>query len=213
MPKNAIYIQYTFNHIIDNYEFISELSDNYNDLPITLLDFNDNKVFNVSDMNDNDFLPLFSCDPDMHFYNDYMRNISCDSKYYSIESFQECVKTTFIDVPKLSFSHLNIHSLPAHIVEFDAYLSTLDFSFDIIALSETWLNPENADLYNIVGYDYIHKYRSNRIGGGVSILIKKPLNFTYRTDLCIFNDDIESVFIEIDKSLIGEKKNVIIGCI
>ena len=166
---------FPFNHILDNVEFIAELEKYHDALPKMLTDLNDDKVFTISDMNDNDFLPLFSCDPDLHFYNDYMKNIFCDSKYYSLDSLKGIIQSTFSNLPKLSYCHLNIRSLPAHIVEFDALLSTLDIKFDVIALTETWLNSQNADLYNLEGYDYVHKYRQGRVGGGASILIKSLL--------------------------------------
>ena len=207
---------FPFNHLLDDDEFTSELSEYYKDLSQLHLDLNDTQMFNVfemNDMNDSDFLPLFSYDPDMNFYNDYARNINGDSKYYSIDSFNKALETVFSDVPTLSLCHINIRSLPAHLVEFDALLSTMNISFDVIAITETWLNAENADLYNLVGYDYVHKYRSGTKGGGVSMLVKKSFNFTHRNDISIFNNDIETVFIEIDKTLIGEKNIFVIGSI
>ena len=204
---------FPFNHVLDDDEFALELFNYHNDLPKLHLDLNNDNIFDVFDMNDTDFLPLFSCDPDIHFYNDYRRNVICDSKYYSIDSFNETRSTVFSDVSSFSLCHLNIRSLPAHLVEFDALLSTMNISFDVIALTETWLTAQNADLYNIMGYNCVHKYRSDTRGGGVSVLVRKTLNFTHRNDISIFNSDIESVFIEIEKSLIGESKNVVIGSI
>ena len=106
---------FPFNHITEDDEFLNELSDYYNELPKFHQDINDERIFNVLDMNNNNFLPLFSCDPDLNFYNDYTRNILTDSKYYSIDSFQEVYKSTFSDEQVLSLCHLNIRSMPAHL--------------------------------------------------------------------------------------------------
>ena len=59
----------------------------------------------------------------------------------------------------------------------------------------------------------IGRKRTNRKGGGVSLFIKENFNFARRTELDIFEPDIESVFIELDKSDLSSQKNVLIGVI
>ena len=41
--------------------------------------------------------------------------------------------------------------------DFKILLLTLDVSFDVIALTETWLNETNADLFDLEGYDFVIK--------------------------------------------------------
>ena len=52
-----------------------------------------------------------------------------------------------------------------------------------------------------------------RIGGGVSLFIKNNIEYCCRHDLYVFNDNIETLFIEISKEQLGLDKNVIIGII
>ena len=52
-----------------------------------------------------------------------------------------------------------------------------------------------------------------RRGGGVSLYIREHVTYTVRNDLDIFNDIMESKFVEIDKKCIDNDRNVIIGVI
>ena len=79
--------------------------------------------------------------------------------------------------------------------------------------SESWLKDHNADIYGFSGYNAIHKYRSTRSGGGVSIFIQYDIEYFCRDDLCYRNDTFETVFIEIDKDHVGKEKNVIVEVI
>ena len=49
-------------------------------------------------------------------------------------------------------------------------LHDLDITFDIIAISETWLHSEsNLSLFEISGYDFCHVDRKGKKGGGYII--------------------------------------------
>ena len=62
-----------------------------------------------------------------------------------------------------SIMHLNIRSIPRHLNEFTLFLETIKFSFSVIGISETWFNESTVDVYNIDGYQSVHKYRHYRI--------------------------------------------------
>ena len=49
--------------------------------------------------------------------------------------------------------HLNICSLKNHCGDLQEYLSPLNLSFSVIALSETWLDEISKDLHNLPGYN------------------------------------------------------------
>ena len=51
----------------------------------------------------------------------------------------------------------------------------MNHSFDVIALSETWLNPTNSDIVGFREYKHISNYRNFKLGGGVSLLLKEIL--------------------------------------
>ena len=82
-----------------------------------------------------------------------------------------------------------------------------------MAFAETWLNDENAGLYNIEGYDMETAYKTTHKGGGVSLYIAQSVNYTLRTDLDLFSETMESRFLEIDKNSINTTRNAIIGVI
>ena len=63
---------------------------------------------------------------------------------------------------KLSLLHANVRSLPRNGTALEAYLSTLKVEFNVVALTETWLNETNADVYGLTGYKAIHNYRKQK---------------------------------------------------
>ena len=69
------------------------------------------------------------------------------------------------------------------------HITTLDSMFDIIALSETWLNDNDSDYFNLDGYELISCSRSSKKGGGVGLYIRNPMQHKYLSLLskCIVN--------------------------
>ena len=45
-------------------------------------------------------------------------------------------------------------------------IKSLPIKFDIIAISEHWLDRSMMDLYNLNGYEVTHAVRNNKIVGG-----------------------------------------------
>ena len=114
----------------------------------------------------------------------------------------------------MSFCHLNIRSAVKNLNEFSVYLDNLKHNFSVIGISETLFQEDNcSNLYTIKGYRMVEKHRQNKRGGGVGVFVKNNQRFKERADLSIFDDNMESVFIEIDKSCCGFNKDVIIGVI
>ena len=110
-----------------------------------------------------------------------------------------------------SLLHFNIRSFPKHFGDFTDYLELLTHKFTIIGLTETWLKPHNIDLFELKHYNSFHSYRENQSRGGVTFYIQEDIEFTVRDDLGEFDEELEMVFIEIDKSQIGTDRNVILG--
>ena len=111
-----------------------------------------------------------------------------------------------------SLFHLNIRSLSRNYDNFTSFLANTDGKFSIMRVSETWLKDSGYS-FDIMGYDFIHNPRPNRIGGGVGIYINNDLEYKSRPDLAlpdISSPSTESLFIEIRRSL---SKNIIIGVI
>ena len=110
--------------------------------------------------------------------------------------------------------HLNIRSIPDHILELTSFLNNLNIELKIIAISETWIKPYHIN-YNIPNYNLEQDFRLHKRGGGVCLYMHNVLQYKLRNDLKLGNDPefVNSVFVEIDKSTIHTKKNVIAGCI
>ena len=89
----------------------------------------------------------------------------------------------------------------------------MDHKFTAIGISKSWLKEYNFDRHVLDGYKAVHKYRSLRSGGGVSIFIQDSLEYLTREDLCHQNNSIESVFIKIDNNQFEKDRNVIIGVV
>ena len=106
---------------------------------------------------------------------------------------------------------MNVRSLSKHFDDLSEYVSTLNMSFSIIGVSETWLNKSNEHLFNIPGFNFISNIRQHKSGGGVGLYIKDDLKFKPRIDLQSTDKKLyESIFAEIIQS---NGKNIIVGCL
>ena len=163
-------------------------------------------------LNDKSNIPLFETDPDIQFYNALSIIYNENSNYYFEDQFNHLLSRIECS-QNLSFLHANIRSLKANRVMFESFIDNLQRKFSIIGLTETWLTPVNADLHTLPGYCHIYRCRQGRQGGGISLFISNNLPFIVRQDLTVLTDQVEQLFIEIDKSALRVKKNVIVGII
>ena len=168
-------------------------------------------VFNPFVLNENNNIPLFDTDPDINFYNEISNIGTKISEYLFEDQFQNSVKD--ISIQQFSIIHHNIRSLPAHRLELEAFLESLSFEFTCVGLTETWLCDATCNLHSVCGYNHVYNYRKARKGGGVSLLLKSDIMYYERTDLSYMNEYIESVFVEIDGSIVNATKNIVIGVI
>ena len=111
--------------------------------------------------------------------------------------------------PKDSFSaiHFNCRSLNRNHLEIENLLCSLNYTFDVIALTETWIKNELTPNIIFNDYKYVGLGRSEKQGGGIGLGIKDNIEYVIRDDLNMFNDICESCFVEIPKP----GKNLIIG--
>ena len=68
-------------------------------------------------------------------------------------------------------------------------------------------------MYNVDVYRKVCANRVSRRGGGVSLYVKNDVSYIPRDDISIFNDVLETKFIEIDKDRVYADRNVIVGMI
>ena len=56
---------------------------------------------------------------------------------------------------KLSFMHLNIRSIVNKFDSFKQLINSFNTPFQVICLTETWLNDNNDDLFELENYDFV----------------------------------------------------------
>ena len=95
----------------------------------------------------------------------------------------------------------------------ELYLNSLDFNFSFIGLSETWLDDNKEEFYDLNGYSSVNRYRNNKTGGGVSLHIQNGIPFILRNDLDYFDSEMENVFMKIDRCIFNTDSNIVIGVI
>ena len=134
---------------------------------------------------------LGDIDPDTHFFNNL--NHTMTSEYYNEISFN------------------NIRSVPLHFTNCVSYLDTLNVHFKIIALSETDINSHHA-IYRMPNHSIEMNHREKKKGGDTSIYIHNYLQYTVRRELRL-RGDCNSVIVEILKTSINTKCNIICGCV
>ena len=200
---------FPFNATTDDDCFLDNINTFFEHENVLLTQLN-RLAFNPFEINDDkDILPLVDIDPDLNYFNSLTACTSAAKcNYYTNDHFNRDISS------KTSFSvfHLNIRSLPKHHAELTDYLDELKLDFNVIGLSETWLNEVTHDLYNIDNYNHVHKYRENRKGGGISLFIREHLQFKILDDICIFDTSLEFLFIELDKSQ-SLSNSIVVGII
>lgn len=83
--------------------------------------------------------------------------------------------------------------------------------FFIVGILEIWLDDDCNYFFDIVGYNFLYKFRVICVGGGVGFYIGEYLNYKECFDLVFFVDgSVEFLFIEINRI---KEKNVIVGVI
>ena len=55
----------------------------------------------------------------------------------------------------------------------------MEFKFDVIALSESWLNDNDNAIFCLEGYDILSCSRLNKKGSGVVLYIRESLQHKY----------------------------------
>ena len=111
--------------------------------------------------------------------DDIVQDINGRCEATHLLHLQDCLSTcnyytdsTFSDIhcdKNNTFSHLSINcrSLPKMFDKLECSLKSLNYKFDCIGLTETWLKEmESTDIYNMNGYTFLSKPITNKRGGG-----------------------------------------------
>ena len=155
---------------------------------------------------------LDDVDPDQNYLNELRGRQIQNCKYYysdvKVNELQEKIEN--IDI---SLLHLNIRSVPKNLDKLIPLIDQSQIKYNFVALTETWLRSENADVYGLEGYNHEYLTRDNRPGGGVSIFIKEEINYKVRDDLSVIEPDIEMLWVEIENKSINSTSNLLLGVV
>ena len=198
---------FPFYIIEDNCELINTFQ-NAN-LP-ALLDL-ENMLFDPFD-NTQDGGALDDLDPDDVFFNQQINYNNTTCKYRYPDQLANDV-SKWSPTPNISILHQNIRSIRQNYTGFTSLLNSIYHSFSVLGLTKTWLKSYNAPLYSIEGYAHEFLTREGRPGGGVSMYINSHITYKTRADLNHQDDDVEMLWIEVERSSFNTPKNYIIGTI
>ena len=123
----------------------------------------------------NDLMDDFNFDENSNLNPLQLLNIN--SKYYQIDEINASTPNN-IDFRHKSI-HINIRSLPGKFDKLKLFvhrLKEMNIDIDFILLCETFLNAQNADMYQIPGYKFIHRNRTTLSCGGVGIYIRQGIH-------------------------------------
>ena len=146
--------------------------------------------------NSNDNQGCICKDPQCEAMRAIQNDFVDDTHYVLPQDYNNIVANDIPNYDKsLSILHFNCRSLKRNFDNFVCTLSSFSHPFSIIALSETWLNDKET--ISMDGYVFVGQGRPDKRGGGVGFFIKDTIKFKRRTDMDVFNETVEMLFIEI----------------
>ena len=151
---------------LDNSELLLELSTVSNDMyPL----YEKCKLINCSFSQYNDIKTDYdnAIDPESNFFN----RLEVNCEYYLENQFS----VKFTKFKGFSIVHFNARSLNANFEQIKLFLEVLNYKFDVIAFSETWLDSNCIDDYCLDNYNAWGVSRNKR-GGGVAIYVHNSIN-------------------------------------
>jgi hypothetical protein len=179
--------------------------------PTTTIDYSQLQelLLNPLDSEDGDGV-LADIDPDENYYNSPSMQTP-KTQYLLVDALNTKIDASR-DYSYFSTFHTNIRSTPKNYDNFNHLLSLITHKFTILAITETWLKPHNIDLFPINGYQHEHSIRTSKTGGGISLYIQEHIDYKVHTDLNHTDNELEMLWVEMDKNTTGTSKNIIYGC-
>ena len=108
-------------------------------------------------------------DPDVHKEFEKLRT---ECKYYTLSNSD--TDTHILCNNSLSILHINARSILTS-EKFESFIAFLHFTgifWDIVCISETWLDDETSKVRYLDGYDAFFENRTGKTGGGVAVYIR-----------------------------------------
>ena len=139
-----------------------------------------------------------------NFYESFMSSTKCEPNNF-------CIKTDTTDTPTFKILSLNCRSLRRIFFELTFFIENSILSFDLISLSETWLDGALDHLFMLNNYSFFNFNRKSKKGGGVAIFVRDSLTAIERLDLVTVTEVCEIVAIEILQNSPDSKNTIIIN--
>ena len=114
-------------------------------------------------------------DRDLDPVNNLYNRVLPSCKYYDDLQFNVITKN---NTNGLSMIHFNARCLNANFHSIIHTLQTLNITFDIIAISETWTESNVTTEYDLPHYQVFHKARHYKKGGGVALYVNDRIDCT-----------------------------------
>ena len=90
-------------------------------------------------------------------------------------------------------------------------INNLGVKFNIIAITETWLEDGNKDTFDLEGYKVIHVVRNRKRGGGCSLYVNELFNFNIVKPFCMSQTNMfECVTVDLE---IKNHTNIKVVCV
>lgn len=103
--------------------------------------------------------------------------------------------------PYFTLFYINLNSLDAHLNDLQITLTSLNFPFHVIGISETRENySAGVKMNNNLNGFTLFSQPSSSAAGGVAIYASKSLNAFKQTDLSTTDDEFEAVWVEINNT-------------
>ena len=125
----------------------------------------------------------------LHFSEDEIERL--ESLYYILPEFNDNLRD---HKPFVVFNQ-NIRSFNQNFDSLSVFLSEIEKNIKIIVLTETWFTKDSC--CSIEGYRGYHSYRSDKIGGGVSVHVRKNIQSLCLHEFTACTEVYESCVIEV----------------
>ena len=140
-------------------------------------------------------------DPDSNFPNE---TLNCD--FHTKCSLINTLSDAQINQYYLSVMHLNICSLGRNLDCLQNLISSLNFMFSVMGISETWLQDSTHHV-DINRFNFVHNHRSERTGGGLACI--SPLHLNSKHGLTCVSKTMQLLNLYLSKFLILREKIIL----
>ena len=128
------------------------------------------------------------------------------NQYFNIEKFIRLDKS----IQDFSLLSYDIRSFCSSIDDFHSFLTELNFNFDALRITQSWLDDLTKGLIHFSNYSSYHSLRSNNIkSGDVSVYISNPFKVRLIAECTILNDNIETCFLNLKR----DNKRIVSGIV